>query len=120
MVHGYARPAVLEPLWCVSHLGCGCLLVAQPVWRAGQLRSLPFVWISTLLSVGMVLAVAVTVTMVLVTVVVEMARMVMTVVLMGVVMGAVVKMAAVGGWLRAHPWNLMAWIQIPAVPLLIG
>lgn len=64
--------------------------------------------------------VAVTVTMVLVTVVVEMARMVMTVVLMGVVMGAVVKMAAVGGWLRAHPWNLMAWIQIPAVPLLIG
>lgn len=75
-MHGCARPAVLEPLCCVSHLGCGCLLVAHLVWQVAQLRSLPFVCISTLLfSVGMVLllAVAVMVTMVLVTVVLEVA-----------------------------------------------
>lgn len=56
----------------------------------------------------------------MVIVMLRMGRMVMTVVLMGVVMGAVLKMAAVGEWLRAHPWNLMAWIQVLAVPLLIG
>lgn len=81
-----------------SHLGDGSCVEAQLEWRRAQLRSLPCVLFS----------------LVMVVVVLPLVTVMVTVVAVGMTM------APTGAWLRAQPWNHMAWIQTRALPLLLG